>query len=301
MWVGIDGDVLLYRCGFSAEHKWWTLWSNEGVPLSRARTEREIQHYIEEHKPEDYTIESELVVEPIEFALARVKNTINSIVDHVKADGYTIFLSGSNNFRLLVDDEYKANRKDTKKPEHYQNIKDYLLTYHPCVVSAGCEADDELAKWLYEQGRYDDISKCHRCIASIDKDLDMVPGWHYNFNHERMYWIDHEFGEYWFFKQMLMGDKIDNVPGIPGFGPATADTYLEGCKDAAEMAEAVKKAYWTWLGDWDKAAERFRKNQLLLWMVRDENSSPLLYGTHSRAPDGPAKFSYTSNGRVKFG
>ncbi len=216
-----------------------------------------------------------------------------------------MFLSGTDNFRLKVDSEYKANRKDFEKPVHYQAIKDYLIKYHPTEVVNFIEADDALGMWLYAHSRHDDINQCHRCIASLDKDLDMIPGFHYNFNHDRMYWIDEDYAIRMYFRQLLTGDTVDNIPGIPGMGNTTAETYLDMYDTDYEVIHAIYNAYVDWLKDADAAATRLAQNMSLLWIQREPNDVPYMYGYVASGQwigesYQPVPYTRTKTGRIKF-
>ena len=83
------------------------------------------------------------------------------------------------------------------------------------VISEGCEADDTIG-----------IAACHSVggctIASIDKDLDMIPGVHYDFVKDFHYEVDKHQALRNFYRQMLTGDKIDNIIGLDGIGPIRA-------------------------------------------------------------------------------
>jgi len=120
------------------------------------------------------------------------------------------------------------------------------------------EADDAIGIAAYEQqvGEY--------CICSIDKDLDMLRGDHYNFVKDEFYFIEEEQGIKNFYKQMLMGDRVDNIIGIKGIGTVKAERLLKECKDEKEMYLAVLEAY---KGD-DK---RVLENGQLLWIRREPN------------------------------
>lgn len=242
MHVGIDGDILLYRCGFAAQ---------------------------------SVKADGTVVAEPVEFALHSTKLTINKILKNTGSSEYTVFLSGADNFRLLVDTDYKANRKDFVKPIHYEAIKQYLLDKHHAVRVDGMEADDALGMWLYTAASKHDMSKCYRTLASLDKDLDMIPGWHYNFNHNRLYWIDDDYANHVFFRQLLTGDTVDNIPGIPGMGNVTADKYLGDYVTTEDAMNLIKSAYLVWEPDPVKAADRMWKNMHLLWIRRYVGSEPL--------------------------
>jgi DNA polymerase-1 len=175
----IDGDILVYSCGFASD--------------ANAK-------------------EQGIEAEPVEFCLNGVKETIRSLCDATEADDYIIFLTGKDNFRYKVSPDYKANRKDAAKPVHYDSIRRYLQDHHPCSVSVGEEADDEL-------GRYQVCAEqTTTVIISKDKDLDMIRGWHYNWspkNKEKgMYFTSEIDGLRIFYKQLITGDATDNISGV---------------------------------------------------------------------------------------
>jgi 5'-3' exonuclease len=102
------------------------------------------------------------------------------------------------------------------------------------------------------------------CICSIDKDLDMLRGDHYNFVKDERYFITEEEGIKNFYKQLLMGDRVDNIVGIKGIGSVKAERLLKECKNENEMYLAILEAY---KGD-DK---RVLENGQLLWIRREPN------------------------------
>mgnify|MGYP000987882485 FL=1 len=89
---------------------------------------------------------------------------------------WELFLTGKSNVRYeyAVTAEYKGNRKGTEKPTHYHLLREYLVSSWDALVVEGMEADDMLAIRATELG--DDS-----IIVTLDKDLDQVSGWHYNF------------------------------------------------------------------------------------------------------------------------
>jgi 5'-3' exonuclease len=134
---------------------------------------------------------------------------IERIIDEVQASSYIVYLTGGNNFRFDIYPDYKANRKDMVKPRWHATIREYLCTSWNAVVSDGCEADDLMG---VEQckGPADTI------ICTIDKDLLMIPGHHYNFVKKEFRIIDEPAATQWLYYQALMGDKVDNIPGFDG-------------------------------------------------------------------------------------
>ena len=175
----IDGDILVYSCGFASD--------------ANAK-------------------EQGIEAEPVEFCLNGVKENIRSLCEATEAEEYIVFLTGKNNFRYNVDPEYKANRKDAPRPYHYDSIRKYIEQHHPCSVSNGEEADDEL-------GRAQVLAEpTTSVIISKDKDLDMIAGWHYNWSKNNkdkgMYYTSQLDGLRIFYKQLITGDATDNIKGV---------------------------------------------------------------------------------------
>lgn len=166
---------------------------------------------------------------------------------------WSLHLTGKGNFRdeIAVTAPYKGNRKDAEKPKHYKLIRDYLVYAWDGVIWQGMEADDAIAIEATELGN-------KGVIVSLDKDLDQVVGWHYNFVKGLLYYIDQETASLNFYRQFLVGDAVDNIKGVHGIGPKKADKLLAG-KSEAEMWEIVVEH----LG-YDRAME----NGQLLYMLR---------------------------------
>ena len=149
------------------------------------------------------------------------------------ASHYEIFLTGKNNFRKALYPAYKANRKDLVRPKHLQALREYLVEVEGAVISEGQEADDELG-----------IRQTHETIiCSIDKDLLMIPGRHYNFVKHEHSQVSNQEGRYNFYRQLITGDTTDNIPGIYGLGPKKAADLLAGCTTKEEYNAVVLSAY----------------------------------------------------------
>ena len=190
----IDGDILLYRIGFTTEQ------------------------------------------ESLQIAEYRMATYIKDILARIPCDDYKLYLTDSKgNYRMLINPEYKGNRKQPK-PRHYSLLKSYLINYHSAIIATGQEADDALG---IEQTILGDDS----IICSIDKDLLMIPGWHYNFVKDNVTYMSHKEGLRHFYGQLLTGDPVDNVKGLSGIGPKKAAKILEGCKNEQELKDACFAAY----------------------------------------------------------
>lgn len=176
---------------------------------------------------------------------------LRGIQEALETNQYKAFLTATDksNFRYDIYPEYKATRK-AEKPTHYHRLRDYLLETHGAELVLDQEADDALGiEQTYQMNEYNGQPDCetgyagYPCIVTIDKDLDQIPGWHYNFVKKDKYWVKPEEGLRYFYEQILQGDRIDNVPGIHGIGPVTARRLLSNCKTEKEMYEVVLRKY----------------------------------------------------------
>ena len=172
---------------------------------------------------------------------------------------YQVYLTCSGyQFRhdIAKSHPYKGNRSQREKPTHLQYIRDYMISDWDAVVSVEQEADDCLA---IEATRLD-----YDCtIVSIDKDMLQVPCWHYNPVKDVMKKVTPDEGIKFFYTQILTGDPVDNIVGLKGVGPKTADKMLDGVDTEPDLWDAVLKAY---DGDVDRVVENAR----LLWLRRSE-------------------------------
>jgi hypothetical protein len=176
---------------------------------------------------------------------------------------YIGYLSGPNNFRLKIDPEYKANRKDSPKPYHYEFITNYLIECHDAVVTDGIEADDALAIQYLKDPE-------NQILASIDKDLNQIPGWHWDIVKENLYHVDEIEAARSLYSQMLQGDRTDNITGIRGIGPVKADKLVQGCSSEDEMSDLVFRMYRDEFGE-AHAVAMYNKNWALLRMLRSDD------------------------------
>ena len=197
--------------------------------------------------------------EPESIAMARCSEFIEDLILFNGFGEYQGYLTGKTNFRneIAVTAPYKGNRKSAK-PKHYQLLRDYMESAWSFTMIEDQEADDAIGIAAYEMevGEY--------CICSIDKDLDMLRGDHYNFVKDERYFITEEEGIKNFYKQLLMGDRVDNIIGIKGIGTVKAERLLKECKNENEMYLAILEAY-------DGNAERVLENGRLLWIRRQPN------------------------------
>ena len=228
----IDGDIIVYRSGFAAEKRMFVLHKADGttIPFEHRKDAAEAS------EEGDY-IEHERYAEPVSNALHSTK----LIMQELAKGSYEVFLTGGNNFRKGVATllPYKANRDKVGKPIHYRAIRDYLIKHWGAKVVDGQEADDEIGIRATEIKKEGGIP----IIVSIDKDLRMIPGTHYNWVTGTVEQVTEFDAWYNFFKQCLVGDRTDNIPGIAGIGEKKAVAILDGCSTKASLQEAVEAAW----------------------------------------------------------
>lgn len=208
----LDGDIFLYECGFSSD--------------ANARKDLLNKWHLFHGKNlnEEQQVEWDNAFEPLEYNLKIVKNKIAELIDITGADSFEIYLTGSNNYRLDILPQYKANRDPNRKPHWYKEIKEYLINVQGAVVCEGIEADDmlgirQMAEFRKMHGVKETTEETdHTCICTKDKDLDCIPGFHYNWSPSRIndgvYNISEVEANRFFYTQCLTGDTTDNIPGL---------------------------------------------------------------------------------------
>ena len=148
---------------------------------------------------------------------------IRDLKKELKAEETIFCFSTAPNWRYDVYPSYKSNRKK-EKPSLFYQLKDHVLTNYQCKVKPSLEADDVIGIMAtLKPGKY--------IIASIDKDLNQIPGKHFNWRTGEMTNVSLEEADRFFYRQVLTGDPTDGYPGCPGIGPKTADRILD---DAGE-------------------------------------------------------------------
>lgn len=222
-------------------------------------------------------------------------NKVNTVLEHARAHTHTTFIThGPSNFRFDVCPNYKGNREDREHPPFYHELREWVQKDRGVIMVKGAEADDALC---YTHNRVADIAQDHTIICTDDKDLDMVPGWHYRLRTKECYLVDSELGEFIvkktdkglkvscrgplaFFYQMLVGDTTDGIPGLgqpaeetrvrhglkraKGCGQVCGFTMLETAESLLEASYIVARAYKDKYGDeWYK---EYITQARLLWM-----------------------------------
>lgn len=270
----IDGDILVYAGGFAAEKGQYTMrWTDEEgtehvehFPYKKEAYARSL----ELNRP--HVMEFERHAEPVQNALHNVNLTIESIKENLGVDDYVVYLSGPTNFRndIATIRKYKGNRDAAHKPVHGPAIREYLGKYHPCMVSDNEEADDVIGYTHYARYLGDMEASI---ICTQDKDLNMIPGHHYNFYKKERFYVTPELADWYFYKQLLTGDTTDNIVGVPKIGHKKAEKLLHGLEgDVEAMYNIVQLEYVKAYGTDEKNDPDaiLLENARLLWIRREK-------------------------------
>lgn len=229
----IDGDIILYRVGYTTE--------NEEDWVAISRMEELVQRILTATHADDHCIY---------FSDSR-----------------------ESTFRAKMCPEYKATRTQPKPFHYQLLkdwlTKEYN-TQHEVGQEADDGMGIEQA---YRNGGCNDKDEEEdTVICSIDKDMLQIPGHHYNFVKDSFSYITEDEGRLHFYKQIIIGDVADNVKGVAGIGPAKAAKLLDPLLEAPETAllEAVQGAYRTWLTaewgavEWGDFQEKQMNNLILV-------------------------------------
>ena len=192
------------------------------------------------------------------LAVSRLESTMIELCMDIHCDDYKGFLTGKGNFRndIAKTVPYKGTRP-SEKPQHLQALRDHLVTSWGFVVVDGIEADDAVGIEAYK------VPEDETIMVHIDKDLNQFRGHHYNYRKKEKYYVSEFAGWYSFYLQILTGDRIDNIQGLKGIGPAKGAKLLKGCETVEQLYQAVLYAY---EGD----TERVHENAHLLYLQRKE-------------------------------
>lgn len=263
----IDGDVLAYQC---------------------ASTKPGVDKTLDDARQQMHEI------------IAKLKSA--ALAEHVQVHTTPSGSTKGLRYMQAIQKEYQGNRKNKVKPELMPQVQAVMRNLPECYEWYDCEADDGMTS-AQHAAEYSETS----VICSTDKDLMSVPGWHLNWDTLELQNVSH-FGELhykehtkakslagsgriWFWAQMLMGDQVDNIQGLPTYrgkkvGQAGALSILEGIRTEADAARRVAECYretgeatgyrhWKTgeTVDWQRV---FLSEGMLLWMRRDTTAGDFM-------------------------
>ena len=216
-----------------------------------------------------------------------LKSKIDLFKDASGAEGVLLHLTASGSTKgdraaIAYTKPYQGQRKG-HRPKNWQYLRDYMAEglAGPVKQWFDREADDGFG-FISANCPLD-------VIATRDKDMRMLPGWHLNWDTYDLIKVNADqfameaggkmYGHKWFWTQMLWGDAADNIPGLPrhpdfprGVGEVAANKILAFAHDDDSAAHAVAQAYKAHYGnEW---ADRYVEQASLLW-IRRTNQAPI--------------------------
>lgn len=224
----------------------------------------------------DWEVRSEVIESPdldktiLEYGLSRIDLAIGNIKRTMRARDYTLAIGGEGNFRYAAAQTklYKGERAE--KPLLYQELRDAFVEKYKQkieVVPDGWEADDWISiKGWESYAAFRKTGKYPYVLGYIDKDLLMTPCPYFNYykleegihTPEIMDCARH------YGMQLLAGDAIDNIGGLPsvptpfarkygirrgGIGMATAEKILKQVDTPQDVYRVVLEAYRTYYNE----------------------------------------------------
>jgi DNA polymerase-1 len=181
--------------------------------------------------------------------------TVAGIVKKVDADEYILCMTGDNNFRKTAFPDYKSNRKDTRKPMGYKELKAYAMENHPHKIYDNMEADDVMGIMSTKKAP----EGVEYVIHSDDKDLKTIPGLLWDRFSKKVVRITELEANRFLYTQILTGDVTDGYKGCPKIGKTKALKALMNCSSELEMRQAVYELYYKEYKDVAKAQEEMTK------------------------------------------
>ena len=263
----IDGDMIAYACAAAADGSKWRV--TQGESEWDFKYKKDAVLFVDKElfkEPQEVYVYQIYEPDPVEWALHSVNEMLISMFERLKTNNYRLYLSDTeeHNFRYKVFPDYKANRKDSRVPEHLTACKQHLLDRWGAVIAHGMEADDAMG-----------ITQCSlqadSVICTRDKDLNMIPGFHYDWYKDEKFYVSCIEAIRLFYIQMITGDRTDNIEGLSEKKPKKR-TYktkpIEEMEDENEMSDYVLCGYLLKYPE-EIAYKQYLLNKELLWIRRE--------------------------------
>jgi hypothetical protein len=289
MKVLIDSDAIVWKIGTTTQKKVWTIINPDGSSLERMGGGYKgiLKEFGEDilspadEKDFRWEVDSEDSVD------MRLRVYIRDLKKHLQGRTLQHYLTDYNtpNYRYAIakTQGYKAHRENMEKPKHFDFIRNWIIEKYGAIMVPGIEADDALGMAQIEVLEANNKS----IIAHIDKDINQIPGGHFNLDTHEFYEIkDPGYvrlegsvgkrkivggGQLWFCAQLLMGDSADNIPGLYKYGPVEAFKQLQGVTSYEHGIKIVWENYKYSLREElteDKIRDRLFEVSQLLWIKR---------------------------------
>ena len=234
MHVLVDADILVYRMAWACQKTHYQHKEKGEFFDTKTKAKAWLKDELMEWDESEWDITDE--IEPWKNCKFLIDVAMSEILRNCGTDEYTCFLTPPNTFRydIAVTRPYKAGRAP---PPHWKDeaVKYFINSYNAVLNDQRLEADDMLGL----------SQTTDTVIASIDKDLYMIPGKHYDIVKKTHMEVDMQAADDWFFTQLLSGDiSTDNIVGVPGIGNVKAKKLVaEFQGDHYGLVEEIEQLY----------------------------------------------------------
>lgn len=178
----------------------------------------------------------------------RINIYIHKILDACNTDKYVMCVEGEGNFRknllTLEDKVYKGKRKEREYPKWFHSIKNLLIEDWKSITAKEIETDDIVT--ILSTNVNKDSEYINTILCCVDKDLKQVPVLQYNYKKNSFSIIDRREALFNLWLQLLTGDSVDNITGIPGIGEKTAKKLLLNKDVYNDIPGIVFQEYWNY-------------------------------------------------------
>lgn len=239
----------------------------------------DVVELIEDQITEDGSIiTAEVVVK------GRLKAKIEAITSQDWCKDFKICFGTGTNFRYDIAETQPYKSERPEKPLLYDVVKDYMLWKYKdnLITYEGVETDEIVTQeiwkaWIRSGRNHENLDTVS---VHIDKDLDQFPCLKYDFDKPQLglQKITPLEAVKNLAVQMLKGDSIDTVPGLPklteelhskykirkagkGLGERTAHALIDNLATPKEVFERVVEAYKAYYGEEKKPFTSFRGDE----------------------------------------
>ena len=202
----IDADWLIYSSCCSCEHDYrWDEW-HHSLHLDEKEVHELIQYRVEQYQG-------------------------------IAEDSGQVIMCFSEypTFRHTLSQDYKTNRIGKRKPLGLKRVIEQVADYYHSVSFPNLEGDDVMSL-LATGGRYD-----NPIIVSVDKDMRGVPCT--LLAKDDLELVTRKKADRNWMLQVLQGDATDNIQGLTGVGPKTAEKLLGDLESPKDMWNKVVEEY----------------------------------------------------------
>jgi hypothetical protein len=196
--------------------------------------------------------------ETVDDYLANLDTHLMEWTEWACVDSFKVAVNNPKIFRFEVYPDYKKTAsREASRAQRGELESECKAILHgmefTTIAPEGLEADDQLAIWSVEETEDTPV------VITVDKDLQQIAGSHFNTYHMASSNVKPYEALRCLQFQLITGDSMDKIPGLPRMGPVKAEKALSLGIDPLDLYKQVH-------GDnWEK---EFLFNGKLLYLLR---------------------------------